>query len=498
MTSPSKNNDLLEAYRKAHKSLVNFRYILLTNDPEQESKPAPFHYKWSDDLLNGSGNQGIEAYRESAKSNYVLRAFPLYCLTFPEVRRDYIVIIKNNARGAESKLKEIETEYLSNKALSWNLVKMKEQSGKVFSVDVKDENNNIINVRIEAFGKGSSVRGLANLDRRPKIVLADDLQDREDSRSDTVLEKDWQWFMSDVAFLGKYCRIFVIGNNLGEKCIVEQVMNNADTLGYKCYRIPCIDDKGKPAWPDRTTTEEIYAEKEKFKKIGQLDLWYREKMCIALAEENRIFKREDFRYYVPHLADRIYSNCNITAVLDPAVSETEHADFRAITVVGCDQDDSWFVLDVPYGRWDPTETINIVFDTVKKWKLKVFHIEEGVFKKYLEHWIFKEMSKRGIFFNIAVVKHKASKTERIKALQPRFKAHTIYFPEWGEWLTELESELLGFTAEGSKTLHDDLIDSLAYHVQIVKTPYQKQDRPLYSDPNQQGDGIVAPLETELY
>ena len=45
------------------------------------------------------------------------------------------------------------------------------------------------NVRIEAYGKGASIRGLSNKDRRPKILILDDIQDLEDARSETVTEE---------------------------------------------------------------------------------------------------------------------------------------------------------------------------------------------------------------------------------------------------------------------------------------------------------------------
>jgi hypothetical protein len=50
--------------------------------------------------------------------------------------------------------------------------------------------------------------------------------------SETVLEKDYNWFLSDIAFLGKKCRIFMIGNNLGEACLIERVINNKEYLGF--------------------------------------------------------------------------------------------------------------------------------------------------------------------------------------------------------------------------------------------------------------------------
>lgn len=102
---------ILEIKRKCQLNLVAFRHILLNNG-EDEVDPADFHYDWSDSLLHGKDNEAIEAFRESAKTQYVTRSFPLYALTFPSKNRDYIVLIKKNDTLAGNKLKEIEEEYL--------------------------------------------------------------------------------------------------------------------------------------------------------------------------------------------------------------------------------------------------------------------------------------------------------------------------------------------------------------------------------------------------
>lgn len=117
--------------------------------------------------------------------------------------------------------------------LQHNLVKINEENNKVFSVDVKNERGQILNVRIEAYGKGTGIRGLNNQDRRPKVIILDDIQDKDDARSETITATDWDWFLSDIIFLGENTRIFFIGNNLGDRCCIEKCINNAKELHFK-------------------------------------------------------------------------------------------------------------------------------------------------------------------------------------------------------------------------------------------------------------------------
>jgi predicted phage terminase large subunit-like protein len=477
---------IIKIRKQSEANLVPFRYYLL-NSGKDELNPPAYHFDWSDILLKEKDSFAIEGFRESGKGQIVLRAFPLYCLCFPSPDRDYIVLIKQNTDLSSQKLIEIENEYLSNPVLNSNLVEIKQKSARIFSVDVKNAVGEVVNIRIEAYGKGSSIRGLANIDRRPRIVVIDDPQDTEDSKSDTVLENDWRWFLSDVMFLGQHTRIFLIGNNLGEKCILERAIASADELGFQKRRVAIYNENNEPAWPDKFPLVGIEKERENYRKLGQIDVWMRERMCVATSAENRMFNRDDFMRYSYLYVDTIIKNTNIFITIDPASSREKTADWRAMCVNAVTEDNRWIIIDFPYGRWGSDVFIDELFKLVIKWtpylgfaKRIPVGIEKGEFKNVIEPFIYKEMQRRNIFFDIVPIEHAnmGSKLERVKMLAPRFKAHTIYLPETSSWLAELESELLGVTIDSFRSLHDDLVDALAMQFQIAKTPViQRQNRP---------------------
>ena len=457
-------------------NLVAFRDVVLVNDPKYECEAAEFHYNLSDLLLHETSHVAIEMFRESGKSSYALRAYPLHCLAYPDKSRDFIVIIKQNQTTASSKLKDIITEYKSNPLVRHNLVEIKEENNKVFAVDVKNEFGEIINVRIEVYGKGTGIRGLNNLDRRPKVIILDDIQDNEDARSETITTNDWNWFLSDIIFLGSHTRIFFIGNNLGERCCIEKTINNADNLKFKVIRVPIMVDN-VPTWTGRHKLEEILQERDNFARMGKLDVWMSEKMCVAVADESKCFKPEDFRYYSRHGRDEIIKRSNLFACLDPASSTNPESCYRAITLTGVDADNYWFLLDCKYGRWDSAEMIDIIFGLVVRYGLKDFYIEKGWWEQVMRPFLTAEMQKRNIFFNVIPLEHakKGSKLERIKLLQPRFKAHTIFFPDDADWLPEFQSELAGVTRDAIKSEFIDCVDAFAMTEQVAIAPVNSRE-----------------------
>lgn len=466
--------------KEMENNLVPFRSVVLSNDPEKELPPAEFHYKLSDLLLNSTHHVAIEMFRESGKSSYALRTFPLHCLAYPKRGLDFIVIIKQNQRSASAKLKDIIAEYLANPLLRHNLVEIKEQSMNAFSVNVLNKDGERVNIRIEAYGKGSGIRGLSNQDRRPSIVILDDIQDKEDSRSETILSADWDWFLSDVIFLGRSSRIFMIGNNLGEKCVIERCIANADSLKFDAIKIPVVVN-GEPTWKEKESLEDIEREKADYTKLGKLDIWMAEKMCVAVAEESKVFQEDDFRYFSRHSHEDIVKRCNLYACLDPASSPNPESCYRAITLTGVDADNHWFLLDVKFGRWDSAEMIDVIFSMVAKYRLQNFYIEKGWWEQVMKPFFMKEMSRRNIFFNVVPLEHGkvGSKLERIKLLQPRFKAHTIFFEDDADWLTEFKSELAGVTKDAIKSEYIDCVDAFAMTEQVALPPVNA--RPSYEN-----------------
>jgi len=454
----------IESYRKSRKDLVKFRHIVLVNG-DKECAPADFHYIWSDILLNGTAHIAIEGFRESAKDQYINRAFPLYCLTFPSRRLNYIVIIRNNDDQATKSLAAIRNEALSNPAISSRIARTVKAAANSFICECIDDDGEVVVVTFEAYGKGASIRGLANTDKRPDIIICNDLQDIEDSRSDTVQEKDWEWFLSDVKFLGQYTRIFMIGNNLGERCIIERIFSDAENVGFKTMRVPIADDLIEVSrWPSKYSIEFIRNERHQFDQMGKLGIWLRERMCVAVNDSTRVFKAEGYMYYSQGLVDKIVSDAvEVFATLDPASSKGLTSCFRAIIVCARMKDGHWYLLEVPFGRWDSVGLLDKMFEVVQKYGVRRFGIEKGHFHQVLEPFVYKEMTRRNVRFVIVPLEHGkiGSKLERIKMLQPRFKTNSIWFPQEAYWLDEMKTELAGVTNDEIKSMYIDLVDALA-------------------------------------
>jgi predicted phage terminase large subunit-like protein len=453
----------------AQSSLVEFRSRFLPLP--REVPPAWFHHHWSDILLNGKKNFVAEGFRESGKTSLVIKGAPLHALTFPTEERRYIVFLLTNATLAQKRLSEIVLAYESNPDLSSNLVRVTAYTPSlgIYEVVVTDGEKDIP-IRIEAYGKGMSIRGLSWNDRRPDLIIIDDPQDLDDVTSDLVVDRDWDWFLSEVKFLGKDARIFLIGNNLGEKCIVERCMENKEILDFDGIRVPVADPTfTKAAWEERFPLDFVIHERDTFESIGKSDIWWRERMCKSTSPESQRFRRSLFKYYIPsEMAGKIRGMTKFTTT-DLAIGETKRSDYTVVLTIAVDENDNWYILDIEYGRWNPTQTMDAIFRAVIKYNPRLVGVESVAYQAALTHFLEREMSTRKRFFSIYQLKSEGRKKElRIESIHPRFVAGQIFFPVGADFLPELENELLSFPRGG----HDDLIDALSYQDQIAAAPAQ--------------------------
>ena len=480
ITPPDNISDkLVKLYKEVSQSMVSFVNAMVI-DKSTIVEPAAFHYDWSNLLLNAhkrirggynnnqwihTGNIAIEGFRESAKSSYFIYGYPLYCLTFPHKDRSYIVLIKSSDDMAKQKLKDIIDMYMSNKLLCSNIVKV-HKKGEVFDVTTKEG----VRMRIEAYGKGVNIRGLTWKTRRPDIIIMDDVQTVDDVNSELISERDWMWFMSDVAMAGKTSKIIMIGNNLGSRCIIEKLSQDPKRFRFKFLRIPAIDGDGRPTWKAKFDLD--YLRKERLAYADIPEVWMRERMCQCVSEENRLFKKEYFRYY----ATLPQGKMNYYTAVDLAVSQKTKAHYSVILTLAINSDGIRFIERADYGRLTLDQLVDKLFEHIKQYKPIKVGVETIAFQAVMKQILQKEMLKRNAFFNIVELRPKGKKEDRIMSLQPLYSNNAIYHKQGADYITELETELLMFTPQGAKSERDDVVDALQMAVNISDSPIIRSNR----------------------
>jgi len=187
--------------------------------------------------------------------------------------------------------------------------------------------------------------------------------------------------------------------------------------------------------------------------------------------EDADFKREWFKYY--EHSDLRKTEMNRYTLIDPAISVEKTADYTAMVTVGIDQYSNIYILDIVRERMKPDQIINTIFHQYERWHPQAIGLEEVAFQRALRYSIKKEMEERKRWLNIIELKpHARSKDQRIKGLQPLYAEGKVLHNRELAYNIYLEDELLRFP----RGRNDDIIDALAYALDLINPPVPKRDK----------------------
>lgn len=192
--------------------------------------------------------------------------------------------------------------------------------------------------------------------------------------------------------------------------------------------------------------------------------------------ESERISRDKFQYYNPRFlikeGDNWFFNgnrLNVYAAVDFAYSLSSEADYTAIVVIGIDQDDNIYVLDID--RFKSVKTIDYFRHVRKlheKWNFKKINAEVTAAQKTIVESIKDFVRKDGLRLKVEEFrpsKQLGSKEERIAAvLEHRYENLDVWHFEGG-WTNILEDELIM-----ARPPHDDMKDALASAVSIAIKP----------------------------
>ena len=124
------------------------------------------------------------------------------------------------------------------------------------------------------------------------------------------------------------------------------------------------------------------------------------------------------------------------AFFDPAMAETKKACRQALMVVGnvsVDGSMYFFLLETVIGHYTPTEAVDYILEMDKKWRPDIFSIETIGYQGSIQYWLRERCIAQGLpeppitpFPPKGVRNSQMSKDERIRGLQPLFRAGQFY------------------------------------------------------------------------
>jgi predicted phage terminase large subunit-like protein len=427
------------------------------------------HKDWWELCCSDSQYVAIAAPRNHAKSTAVTFSWLLASVLFRE--HQFVILVSDTETQATLFLGDIKQELIENEDLV-SLFGIKKFS-KLSETDIIVEMSDGYKFRIIAKGSEQKLRGLKWANKRPDLILCDDLENDEITNNADRREKFRRWFYGALLpSKSNEGKVIIVGTILHMDSMLERLMPPTGSpyteydglltystkpssmwkaVKYKAHN----EDFSKRLWPERYSKERLQEIKQGYLDQGMPDMYSQEYLNYPIDESSAYFRRDDF---LPITTIDQEQHLVYYAAVDFAVSTRERSDFTVIAIVGVDAKGILQVKDIRRGRWDAQQIVEEMFLVHKRYDPKLFVVEQGVIHRSIRPFLDKEQLNRNTYINLYPMVPTKDKLTRARSLQARLRAGGIRFDKEATWYPTLEDEMVRFP----KDRHDDQVDALSW------------------------------------
>jgi predicted phage terminase large subunit-like protein len=461
-------------------TIAGFSGSLLQKNFDGAVATPACHYEWWELCCSKERYVAIAAPRRHAKTTAVTTTYTLACLLFRE--RSYALIVSDTVTQAVQFLGDIKRELSNNDQLR-ALFKVKEF--------IKDADDDFICLcedghmfRVQAKGSEQKVRGLKWNNKRPDLIVCDDLENDEIVMNKDRREKFRNWFFGALLPCISYNGVVrYVGTILHADSLLERLMpklydkrTQFDGLvtwttkksAWKSVKYRAHDENMSHfLWEEMaissakqeklTTAKEYFSYlRESFVEQGLSEKYSQEYLNLPIDESFTYYKRKDFLEMRQEDFDK---SMRFYITGDLAISESERADYSVFLVAGIDEHRNLYVRDIIRDRMDGREIVDTILALEKAWRPEVIGIEEMQVSKAIGPFLREEMARQNVFPSLLSLKHGGKdKHARAKSMQARTRTHTVRFNKEADWYQDFEDEVCTFP----RARNDDQFDALAY------------------------------------
>ena len=403
----------------------------------------------------------------------------------PEQRYKFILILSETSSQAEARLETIKANLETNP----NIAKYYPEAfgkGKVWRTDRILTANGIC---IATGGMNCSLRGIKFENRRPDVILLDDVDSLDTATSPTESAKLEERFTRDVLKCGyDETDVFVVGTILSKKCLCYKLMHGDDfaTWNVEKYKAlksfprnmdywdkfgSILNDRRKPLEQRKVECMQFYLQNKEAMDEGGESAWpdvmpVYKLMCEYYMEGRRSFLTEkqndvietDISYFTPEKykyisaaesQELLRTNPIIYMYIDPtggeASSRSQYAqrgpDKFAAALLAKVTDDLFMLVDFVAAACRQSLQFEHITRMLEKWRVTRMTVEGNAgqthyinaLKTYLTaqyadtDW--RQRAKTQHLLYPRTVMSSVAKEARIAALEPHLANHTILLPE---------------------------------------------------------------------
>ncbi len=398
-------------------------------------------------------NLYIVAFRGSGKSTMITTAYPIWAILGEQQKKFCIIFCQTKAQ-AKQHMMNIRTELENNVILKNDLGPFQEESDEWGSYSLVFKKHK---ARITVASTDQSIRGIRHNEHRPDLIICDDVEDVQSTKTIEGRNKTYHWLRGEVIPAGdKNTRLIIVGNLLHEDSLlmrIKEEISQEKTEGtFKEY--PLLDKNNNCLWPGKYKTEEDIA-KEKLKIASEIS-WQREYLLRIIPNDDQVIYPEWIQFYdeLPGKEHKAYRGTY--AGVDLAISSKDSADYTAIVsahIYGRKEKMRIYILPNPINKKlnfpSQVDLLKEVKNTQMPKSTDTLFVESVAYQEALPQML----ETQGV--KAEAIKPRGEKRVRLSLTSTPIKSGMVKFPKKG--CEELIRQLIGFGVEK----HDDLADAFS-------------------------------------
>ena len=306
------------------------------------------------------------------------------------------------------------------------------------------------------------------------LIIDDPVKNAEESMSDVMREKAWDWWVSTARTrLQKGGAVVIVMTRWHSADLAGKLLQEADDGGeqWELLNLPALAGEDDPIGrkPGEALCPELFDEPtlQTTKRAMGSYFWAALYQQTPTPDEGGIFARKHFRYFsvegdqaVLRLAGGetktwAASECRKLTYADLAVSEKQTADYTVAAEVWVTPERELLVRQIHRDRIPGPDQPDFFRDHL----VGTLKVEEIGYQAAL----IQALLRSGL--PVEPVHPDKDKVTRASAAGAMYRAGRVYHLAGAEWLGDFELELLAFPAGE----HDDQVDALAYAARDVAT-----------------------------
>ena len=316
------------------------------------------------------------------------------------------------------------------------------------------------------------------------LVIDDPVKNREDAESANNREANWDWYTSTAyTRLALGGGVLVILTRWHDDDLAGKLLSAAQEGGdeWTVVKYPAIAEEeeefrghGEALHPERYDVEALQRIQ---RAVGPRD-WSALYQQNPVADDGDYFSRDMIQYFDPEDID--LDRMKFYCAWDLAIGKKDRNDYSVGMVVGIDEMEHIFVVDVVRGRFDGFELVEQILDMYETWRPSIVGIEKGHIEMALGPFLEKRVRERGLYeaYFKDLKTGRRDKEARARAIQGRMQQGMVHFPKNEVFTGPLIAELLRFP----NGVHDDQVDALAW-IGLMMTEFNVFTAPVIREPS---------------